>query len=360
MTRVRANSGLGRGRLAVTLAIAALAAVVPLVHQAQADDTDVISPQVQSSVDRGLEWLAKEQDRNGVWQAGGGAEGNYTAVTGLAVLAFMARGHVPGQGPYGELLNRGVDAIIANQSADGILASRSLSQPMYDHGICTIALCEAYGMLDEKRQASAHVAIARAVRAIINAQRITKGGRFQGGWRYTPTSSDSDTSVSGWQLMALRGAKNAGAFVPPDVIEEGIAYINGQVAPGGGFSYQGGGSRSDMAMTGTGILTLTLLGKGDSPQVHQAGDFLLRGNIMNDPDFYYAAYYCSQAAYQLGGVYWDQINRSISGALLGRQLANGSWQSRGGNEGQGGASYCTSMAILSLCVPYRYLPIYQK
>ena len=164
-------------------------------------------------MDRGLEWLASGRTRqvHGLADRGGGTS---SAVTGLAVMAFMARGHVPGQGPYGDLLNRGIDALMSNQAADGVLSSASLGQPMYDHGIATVALCESYGMLDERRQAQARTVISKAVRLILNAQKAAGKERTgsKGGWRYTPQSSDADTSVTGWQLMALRGAKNIGAY----------------------------------------------------------------------------------------------------------------------------------------------------
>ncbi len=145
--------GKRRWLLALALPLALLAAHVSVPTKA-ADEDEPIPPRIATEVDNGLAWLARVQQRDGSW-AGGGGGGNSrsAAVTGLCAMAFMARGHVPGQGPYGENLNHAVDYILSVQAADGVMADAGLSQPMYDHGICTIMLCEAYGMLDEGRQA---------------------------------------------------------------------------------------------------------------------------------------------------------------------------------------------------------------
>ena len=164
-------------------------------------------------MDRGLESLGKMQRQNGSWSENGAP----VAVTGLAAMAFMARGHVPGQGPYGDQLNRAIDYILAHQQENGLFAEQNLSQPMYDHGICTITLCEAFGMLDEARQEKARTAVSRRP---LNS-RCPECSQRKPARRLppsTPTASDSDTSVTGWQLMALRGfAKNIGQpiFLPP-------------------------------------------------------------------------------------------------------------------------------------------------
>jgi hypothetical protein len=344
--------------LAVVLAALALSPAAG----AGADDAP-IPDRVQSAVDRGLDWLSKNQERDGSWASAGGGAGRSAAVTGLVAMAFMARGHVPGQGPYGENLNRAVDFVLTLQQRDGVLADVGLGQPMYDHGICTMMLCEVYGMLDEKRQALARTAISRAVRLILNAQNVPKGAEEKGGWRYTADTTSSDLSVSGWQLMALRGAANVGAGVPPGAIKAGIEYVKRRASVGGSFAYTGSGNGSN-AMTATGILALCLLGESKAPQVAAGGDHLLRSNITGSPHYFYTMYYCAQAAWQLGLAdkkYWDSINGEVSASLIGKQAPDGSWPASGdGDVGRGGQSYGTAMAILALTVPYRYLPIYQR
>ncbi len=334
-------------------ALLALAvALAPSAARLHADDDESVAvpPKVERAVNDGLEYLAKIQGTDGRWSA----SGHPAAATGLCVMAFMARGHVPGQGPYGENLNRGVEALVKIQQSTG--ANGYFGGSMYDHGICTVALCEVYGMLDDARQAGVRNAIQKAVRVILDAQNIPKQPTFQGGWRYSPSSTDSDTSVSGWQLMALRGASNAGANIPEKAIQDGIDFIKRRAVFGGGFSYEGS-QGANPALTGTGVLALSLMGQPNSPEVKAGGDYLLRnvGQIGEGGHYYYSVYYCSQAAWQLGGNYWTIINRAISDNLLAKQAANGSWSG-----GESDESYCTSMAILALTVPYRYLPIYQR
>jgi len=326
--------------------------------------TEPIPPQVQSAVDRGLEWLAAHQDpRTGAWLFGFEGEGPVAASTSLSAMAFMARGHVPGQGPYGENINHAIDCILNLQAPNGLLAHSVFDRPMYEHGISTVMLCEAYGMLDDKRQKRAAAAISKAVALILAAQAIPKDPDDQGGWRYHPDARDSDTSVTGWQLMALRGAANIGAPLPQRAIRDGIAYIKRRAVDTdtGGFAYTGQ-SGSDAALAGTGILALELLGKHREPESIRAADYLRRNPIteVGNGFYYYTVYYCAQAAWQLGGDYWTDINGPIRRSLLMKQQADGSWPVRGTNESMAGTAYGTSMAILALTVPYRYLPIYQR
>jgi hypothetical protein len=340
-------------------ALAAACSLAALPRVTRSDDVEPVPQNVESAVDRGLAWLAKSQDARGTWEANARLGGATAAATGLAVMAFMARGHTPGQGPYGDTINRAIDAIIAMQQPDGVIAEGHQSEVMYDHGICTMALCEAYGMLDDARQKKARDAISKAIRLILNAQSVHKSGIDVGGWRYTPDTNSSDTSVSGWQLLALRGARNIGANLPKDAIEKGIAFIKHHAAPGGGFTYTGDGNPND-AMTGTGILALSLLGDPDPDLIKPAGDFLLRNfNHLRGEHYYYAAYYCAQAAWQLGGNYWTTINNWITQdpdeGLIHKQAPDGHWPGT-----EGGDVVCSSMAILALTVPYRYLPIYQR
>ncbi len=315
-------------------------------------DAEQIPQQVQSAVDRGLQWLAGRQNATtGEWPTDVGGGGSPTAaVTSLSAMAFMARGHVPGQGMYGENINLAVDRVLALQRPNGLIASEGWIDTMYDHGISTVMLCEAYGMLDEKRQADAGKAIAKAVRLILTAQAVQKDSDASGGWRYTPEASDSDISVSGWQLMALRGAANIGAAVPKRAIDMGIAYIKRRAEEDGGFTYGaagiGGGSA---ARTGTGILALELLGQHNAKESLAGGSYLMRTPAAT-PDttyYFYTEYYCAQASWQLGGNYWKNINRPIRESLLSRQHMDGSWSTTVGSEAAAGQSYATSMAILA-------------
>jgi hypothetical protein len=345
-------------------ALLLLAALLPATARA---DEGPVPPNVESAVDRGLAWLAKKQERSTgsflpLYSRG---DSPAVAVTSLAAMAFMARGHTPGQGPYGENLNKAVDCVLKLQKPSGLLANSTAgNNTMYEHGIATVMLCEACGMLDDKRQEQTRAAITKAVRLILAAQRVPKDPGNVGGWRYQPTRQDSDISVTGWQLMALRGAANVGADIPQRSLDAGIAYIKRRATSSGGFTYtstDSGMSGPNAARTGTGVLALELLGQHGAKESIAGGEFLLKHppGSGEGEHYFYMMYYCSQAAWQLGGKYWDLLSPAIRNSLIQNQRADGSWPT-GQNEQQAGDAYSTSMAILALSVPYRYLPIYQR
>lgn len=361
-----------RGALATGTMLGLALSTRPRVSTAApiSDVSDVqdepVQPKVKEAVDKALAWLAQTQQPDGNWQHGNTA--GTTAVPSLAVMAFLARGHVPGQGPYGEIINKAIDYVIDSQAVEGnkkgLLAREDGNAVMYEHGIATVMLAEVIGMVDDARRARIERALALAVQVIVNGQHPdgrTKGDNDRGGWRYTPNSYDSDISCTGWQLMALRGAANSGATVPRSVMEEGLGYVKRCAVDSGGFSYQPHGG-PNQARTGTGILSSVLIG-GDknAPEVLKAGEWLLN----NPPDhqvefYYYAVYYDSQALNQLGGKYWQIVYPKLVDHLLALKQENGTFAPEGGGqEADAGDAYRTSMACLALCVPFRYLPLYQ-
>ncbi len=339
----------------------AFAAAFP-APRARAADEDPVPLKVQSAVDRGLAWLARNQKPDGSWET----HNNTTAVPSLTVMAFLARGHVPGQGPYGDLLNKAIDYVLAQQQEDGLISNGQGNAAMYEHGISTAMLTEAYGMVDDARKARIDKAIARSVSLILAAQKVKKDANNGGGWRYQKASSDSDISVTGWQLMALRGAANCGATIPKERLEAGREYVRRCAVPesnGGGFTYQASNRDANPARTGTGIVSLEMLGEHNSKEAVAGGEYLL-AHPLTDPNsggfYYYGVYYVSQAYNQLGGKFWDVGYPKLRDALLAAQNDEGIWAQGAGAEEQPGPAYRTSMAVLALCVPYRYLPLYQK
>ncbi len=332
-----------------------------LAPSARADQDETVSPKAREAVDKALNWLKDNQKPDGTWQAGGGST---TAVPSLAVMAFLARGHVPGQGPYGDMLYKSIDYVLDAQQETGVLSkAQGGNAVMYEHGISTVMLSEAFGMVDDAHRTRIERALSKSVKLILDAQRPGKKSQpvYEGGWRYTTEAPDSDLSCTGWQLMALRGAANCGAAVPKSALEAGLAYVKRSAVPTGGFGYQPGGA-PNQARTGTGILAMELLGQHNSAEAKAAGDWL----IANPPDnpnmefYYYAVYYNAQALNQLGDKYWATLYPKLVDALLAKQQPDGTFTAGGGQEQDAGPGYQTSMACLALCVPYRYLPLYQK
>jgi hypothetical protein len=236
---------------------------------------------------------------------------------------------------------------------------------MYHHGISTLMLAEVAGMTQGELGDQVREALKRAVAIIKQAQRGGTGPE-RGGWRYRVAHiQGSDISVTGWQIMALRAAKNLGCDVTPDVIERAIDFIRRCRKPNGGFRYTPGDDVT-IPCTGTSILALELCGKEQhlSPEVTKAGSFLLKEENLprwGAGHFFYGVYYCSQAMFQLGGNYWAIYRPRLREVLLDNQEANGSWGSvHSSADASFGPAYCTSMAVLALTVEYRFLPIYQR
>jgi hypothetical protein len=328
------------------------------VHTALADKPRKRTA-LDDRIDRALAYLHQSQEKDGSWKAGG--HGKNAAISGLAVMAFLSAGHVPGEGKYGETIEKGVNAVLEMQQSNGLLGTNS-GHVMYHHGICTLMLAEVVGMTDGELAKKVKPGLEKAVQVILKAQRTNAPHR--GGWRYsTDPNSDSDISVTGWQVMALRAAKNVGCDVPPEAIERAVKYIKGCFAPSaGGFSYMARFNNATAACTGTSILCLEICGK----DTHHADESLKGGSYLlkypprwGEVHFYYSVYYGSQAMFQLGGNYWTAYREKLHDSLLTNQRDNGSWQ--GGDSDSGyGPAYGTSMAVLALTVEYRFLPIYQR
>ncbi len=314
------------------------------------------------AVRKALEYLKATQQASGAWQLGDGREA--TSITSLAVMAYLACGHVPGQsGPYRETIERGVRYVTSHQQSNGLLATNTINGPMYCHGISTLMLAEVVGMLPDSELASeARAALSKAVEVIVRSQAVPKDPNNAGGWRYQPDSRDSDLSVTGWQVMALRAAKDTGCVVPSETIDQAIAYIKRCSSKEGGFGYQPGGGPNN-PRTGTGTLALEICGAHQTEEAIAGAEYLTRKE--NAPRwsthyFFYEVYYVPQALFQVGDTYFRPYYPRLVEILLEHQQNDGSWLSGDGNDRTGGRGYCTAMAVLALAVEYRYLPIYQR
>jgi len=333
---------------------------------------------VEQSIDRALVWLARQQDSDGSIDAPDNAQ---PAATSLTVMAFLSKGHVPGEGPYGRMLDKAIDFVLRTQQPDGLLAysggggrSTSGKTANYNHAIAGLMLTEVYGMTDPKRAA-------RLKPAIVNAVTFTRRDQVkpkeyqgdEGGWRYlySETYGDSDLSVTAWQLMFLRSAKNAEFDIPKQYVDDAIAFVERCWNPQMGvFFYKNAGSerRWSRGMVGAGILSLAMAGRHDKPIAQQAGDWLLNypfrrfGDRVGSGDrFFYSTYYCSQAMAQLGGRHWKGFFPSLAAVLVQSQQSNGSWPHEpNGSDRVFGNNYTTAMAVLSLTPPLQLLPVYQR
>lgn len=333
-----------------TLMAASVAAAEPAADQKRAVDQALV---------RALDFLSREQQSEGQWRID--SFGDSTAATSLAVMSFMAAGHVPGEGPYGEQINRGIRWVTAHQEENGMLVAHRSHGPMYSHGISTLMLAEAIGMVDEADAPTVRRALERSIRLILESQAVSKDARHAGGWRYQVDSRDSDLSVTGWQVLALRAAKDVGCDVPAESIDQAIAYVKAcSVQDRRGFGYQPGSGQTP-TLTGVGITCLEVCGDHHSAEAVGGADWLVEHPLQpNSNYFFYGVYYAGVGMFKMGGDYAERSHAHLAEILLPLQEADGSWWSPQGTERGHGRIYATSMAVLGLTVDYRYLPIYQR
>jgi len=331
--------------------------VALLVASAAVTRAEAVGPfadhdRVDESIERGLAYLASVQNDKGFFPEDFGRS---TGVVSLGGLAFLAKGYLPDRPPYGRIINRCIDYVLANETPDGMLAKAD--NRMYSHTISTLFLCEVSGMVDPERQRQLDVVLPKAVKLILTAQQVPKPPQHQGGWRYAPNSGDSDMSCTGWALMALRSARQNGARVPDEAIHEAVRYImNHCDTHQGTFGYQDRAGNASK-LTGVGLLCLELTGHHGEDVTLKAGDYILRTyeRLPHEGHGTYGIYYNAQALFQLGGKYWSKYADWLSRVCIPKQLPDGSWPRR-----DICSAYETAMMVLSLAVPYRQLPIYQR
>jgi hypothetical protein len=328
------------------------------------DSTDV-------AVDRAIAYLMSQQREDGAICD----RQNDTTMTSLSLMAMAGVGIQPGDpSREGRVMQQALDFVLREDRQDeqGYFGSRDGSR-MYGHGITALMLSELLGMAPNQQQdQQIHQRCQKAIDLILSAQEHPKSHPFRGGWRYSPNSRDADLSVSVWQLMALRSAKNDGLQVPASAIHDAVEYLKRSYASrldrnglpedkASGFCYTPGQNRPTFAMTAAGLLAMQVCGEYESPLVRGAADWLQEHPPQwKDRWFFYGIYYYAQGMYQRGGEHAKTARQLVPGILLEKQHGDGSWQAVNSSESRVGRVYATSMAVLSLSVKYHYLPIYQK
>jgi hypothetical protein len=325
----------------------------------------------------GLFWLAKHQAPAGNWSiqhgrhcSGKGCGGQGTAAadsgaTAMALLCYLGAGHTHKyRCTYQKQVGRGLAWLMKLQQPDGNLAG-DLPQPMYSHGLATLALCEAYGMTKDPKVADAAL---RGLRFLERAQ-----NKSTGGWRYVP-GDPGDMSVTGWQMMALKSAQIVGLSADSMTVE-GVRRWLWSVSSGrhhGLFRYQPYDPKGvTPSMTSAGLLCQQYLGmRIDDPAMTEGVAYLME-NLPDKTlvrDIYYW-YYGTIVMHNLQNSDWDTWNRRTRRVLIETQnrstadCANGSWDpdkptpDRWGHAG--GRHMVTTLSVLTLEVYYRYLPIYR-
>lgn len=330
----------------------------------------------EKSVALALAWLAEHQLPDGSWSyqlghcpsCGGkcrnsGSNNSTIAATAMGVLPFLAAGNTPTTGKYKRVVAKGVDYLISQGSeSENGMSFRDGPGNMYSHGLATITICETYAMLSPRertRYRQLGYVAQEATRFIEYAQAT------DGGWRYTPKQL-GDTSVSGWQMMALKSAELAGLDVYQPTILGMRSFLRDVVAieDGARYCYMRGSSES-LATDAIGLLCrLYLDWRVDNATLIKGAKRLAgEDRSLNNP---YYIYYASQLLHNIGGSVWNKWNREMREKLINAQRMDGhergSWfpENPDGHCLTGGRLYATSLNCMVLEVYYRHMPLYQK
>jgi len=333
----------------VPILVAALFMVAPSANSADifGDRQEFIPRELDTMYVKGLLFLVKHQSEDGTFNAPGSRSDHYgkqPGVVGLAVVSMLAHGDDPNRGPFAEAIRRGLNMILKNQNK----STGYIGSSMYNHGFATLALAEAYGQVNDKRLG---VALKKATDLILNAQKRSR----MSAWRYSPESSDGDTTVSGAQLVALFAARNAGLGVSQKSIDDALKFFIACQGADGGIGYTSAGSGNG-PRTAIGALMFALAKRKESRQFKNAMEFV-RGKGADggySHYYHYFLYYASQAYFHAGPQDWRDWNAENIKRLKETQMENGGWS------GNFGASFSTASCLLSMALNYRYLPIYER
>ncbi len=344
-----------------------------------------VAARATAMVDRGLDFLARSQHKDGRWSLGTFAGGtpadvpklrSDTAATGLALLGFLGAGHDHFDGPHRDTVRRGLEFLLAAQKPDGdlYLPADELSNScawLYSHGIAAIALCEAVGMTGDPL---VKPAAEKACGFIAASQHPTRGG-----WRYTPRS-DADLSVSGWMLVAVRSGELGGVKTDPRTLDGVRRLLEAASTPTDSTRYAYNPLKPEQRMSPLSSACMTAVGglmrlhtgaTADDPRVMQAARLLAAmppeyGTATRKTRDSYLWYYASQVLVHTGGPEWQTWYGRLVDTLAATQESAGpkagSWDPLGPAPDRwgiyGGRIYVTALHLLALEVPDRRLPTY--
>ncbi|MCE9548466.1 MAG: squalene--hopene cyclase [Planctomycetia bacterium] len=349
------------------------------------------TPESEAALQRGLQWLARNQGPKGTW------DDKHLGLVSMGALAFMAAGHMPGRSSeFGEPVEKALNAIVSGAQPSGLI-NVAQGDDMYNHGLSTFVLGQAYGMSGDPRIGRA---LDRALRLICDSQCA------DGGWGYQAKSlaNGHDLSLVVMQSKALRSAMDCGLKVPPEVVGKAVASVRRYYIPEGGykpgeteadwkkrpgfFSYQvADKGRVSIAMTSCGVVCLQEFGQYDDWRIPQAMQYVRKQILGGAHEFDqqyakarkskpanhvpfdgYTLYYVGQALYQVGGKDWRELYPVLRDQLVKSQTKDpnnpsqdGSWQSTvWWMQGKEAQLYGTAIACFYLSIPNRYLPILQE
>jgi hypothetical protein len=350
----------------------------------QSMDDSAWGPQTEQAIESGLEFLAKSQSESGAWRLQDFDTKvlirSDTAATALSLLSFQGAGYTHQQYQYADNVGKALQFLVKNQLPNGDLykpedPASDQNAWLYSHAIAALALCEAYGMTQDP---SLREPAQKAINFMVESQ-----DKQRGGWRYRP-GNGTDTSVSGWFMMAFKSGQLAGLDVPTPTFDRIEKYLDqSQVSKAIPYLYrynpfaadtpeQRHGREPTPVMTSAGLLMRLYFGwQRGQKEMTDGADYLLKHPPAPGTkdatlrDTYYW-YYSTQVLFHMGGERWKKWNSTLYPMLIETQVTEGpnagSWDPYQPTADlwakYGGRLYVTTLNLLSLEVNYRHLPLY--
>ncbi|MGA2067793.1 MAG: squalene--hopene cyclase [Thermoguttaceae bacterium] len=364
----------------LAVSLAAFSLLQGAIPAARAQGSWETTTESEQALRHGLGWLERNQGREGNWTS------NDLGLVSMGALAFLAAGDMPGRGPHGEAVQKALDYVLTQgqKKKSGLLNISDAQRDMYNHGLATFVLGQAYGMTSDPRIGPT---LDRALRLIAQTQ------CRDGGWDYRAERQDQghDLSLAVMQAKALRSAVDSGLEVPPEVIEAAIVDVRRHYCPQGcsyeaddaeqqkhpgQFSYSKGGGNATLAMAAAGVVCLQEFAQYDDWRIEKNLQVIEKAiRDFGDPKAKrdrppvdaYTLYYVGQAMYQVGGKPWERSYPLLRDCLVHSQQRlprpeadDGRWYGDSRVSGKPGDLYLTSVCCFILAMPNRYLPILQE
>ena len=316
-----------------------------------------LNENIERSIERACQWLAKNQNKDGSQKS------SYAcAATALAGLAWLAAGSTPQEGKFAQNISSALEYILHCSASNGFISEDSNygASGMYGHGYSTQFLAQVYGMIRNEALA------ARVKDKLQRAVRVTEGSQNQyGGWNSSPNGAlndDGSGAIAVMQVTALRAAESCGVQVRKQVVEKAKKYLLAMTNEQGWYAYnwhaRGNFGNGSIATTGAGMYMLGALGLQNDPKYAKGIKNIMnslpgKGNDTGFGGWYaYSIFYASLAIFQHGGEEWRKWYPAMTTTLLHTQSSDGGW-----NDSYGGVF--VALSLLSLELPYRYLPMFQ-
>jgi hypothetical protein len=328
--------------------------------------------QVNQAQESGLKWLAEKQIKEGANAGSWECARYHTAVASLAGLAFLANGHLPGKGEYGKVIDRSMAFVQAGMKDDGYLGGPDNS--MYVHAICTLFGLSYLGMSPAPEKETALAEWCRkSIALIVTAQKMAKWPGEEGGWRYEPTSRESDLSVTSWQVLALHAARQCGYEIDNSIFDATLKYVNSAFVDKGaeatGFLYRPRSTKeAEPGVTGVAVFLKALLEREPDDRTAKSLKYLQQfqpawSGARYKGYFFFGTFYQAQGMFQVGGETWSAFAPKLQRVFIDHQEGDGSWAFPADNTPQSreaGIGYATAMSVLILSLDKQFLPMYQR